>query len=131
MRKEGQYMSYYSVNLPRYTIGEGCYREIPEKARFLGKTAVVIGGKTAMSKAKEKLLEGVKDSDVQILDFIWYGGDSTYENGNALMEQDVVKQADMILPLEEDVPVIQVNIWPMSWTNRCFVFLQLHPTVRQ
>ena len=72
MRKEGQYMSYYSVNLPRYTIGEGCYREIPEKARFLGKTAVVIGGKTAMSKAKEKLLEGVKDSDVQILDFIWH-----------------------------------------------------------
>ena len=66
MRKEGQYMSYYSVNLPRYTIGEGCYREIPEKARFLGKTAVVIGGKTAMSKAKEKLLEGVKDSDVLV-----------------------------------------------------------------
>ena len=96
MRKEGQYMSYYSVNLPRYTIGEGCYREIPEKARFLGKTAVVIGGKTAMSKAKEKLLEGVKDSDVQILDFIWYGGDSTYENGNVLMKQDVVRQADMI-----------------------------------
>lgn len=49
-----------------------------------------------MSKAKEKLLEGVKDSDVQILDFIWYGGDSTYENGNVLMEQDVVRQADMI-----------------------------------
>lgn len=72
-------MSYYSVNLPSYTIGEGCYKEIPHTTRFYGKTAVVIGGKIAMSKAKDKILEGIKDSDVEILDFIWYGGDSTYE----------------------------------------------------
>ena len=89
-------MSYYSVNLPSYTIGEGCYKEIPHTTRFYGKTAVVIGGKIAMSKAKDKILEGIKDSDVEILDFIWYGGDSTYENGNALIDMDVVKKADMI-----------------------------------
>ena len=83
-------MSYYSVNLPSYTIGEGCYKEIPHTTRFYGKTAV------AMSKAKDKILEGIKDSDVEILDFIWYGGDSTYENGNALIDMDVVKKADMI-----------------------------------
>ena len=77
-------------------VDQGINDQRADKARFLGKTAVVIGGKMAMSKAKEKLLEGVKDSDVQILDFIWYGGDSTYENGNVLMEQDVVRQADMI-----------------------------------
>ena len=46
------FMGYYSVNLPSYTIGEGCYGEIPKTARFLGKTAVVIGGKTAMAKAR-------------------------------------------------------------------------------
>ena len=57
-------MSYYSVNLPSYTIGEGCYKEIPHTTRFYGKTAVVIGGKIAMSKAKDKILEGIKDSDV-------------------------------------------------------------------
>ena len=62
-------MSYYSVNLPSYTIGEGCYKEIPHTTRFYGKTAVVIGGKIAMSKAKDKILEGIKDSDVEILDF--------------------------------------------------------------
>ena len=49
-------MSYYSVNLPSYTIGEGCYKEIPHTTRFYGKTAVVIGGKIAMSKAKDKIL---------------------------------------------------------------------------
>ena len=73
-------MNYYSVNLPSYTIGEGCYKEIPHTTRFYGKTAVVIGGKIAMSKAKDKILEGIKGSDVEILDFIWYGGDSNYEN---------------------------------------------------
>ena len=52
-------MSYYSVNLPSYTIGEGCYKEIPHTTRFYGKTAVVIGGKIAMSKAKDKILEGI------------------------------------------------------------------------
>lgn len=86
----------YSVNLPNYSIGEGCYSEIPYVTRFYGKKAVVIGGKTAMSKAKEKLIAGVKGSDVEILDFIWFGGDSTYENGNKLMEMDIVKNADMI-----------------------------------
>ena len=95
-KKATNKMSYYSVNLPSYTIGEGCYKEIPHTTRFYGKTAVVIGGKIAMSKAKDKILEGIKDSDVEILDFIWYGGDSTYENGNALIDMDVVKKADMI-----------------------------------
>ena len=89
-------MGYYSVNLPSYTIGEGCYGEIPKTARFLGRTAVVIGGKTAMAKAREKLLEAVEDSDMEILDFVWYGGDSTYENGNALMQLEAVKKADMV-----------------------------------
>ena len=27
-------MSYYSVNLPSYTIGEGCYKEIPHTTRL-------------------------------------------------------------------------------------------------
>ena len=47
-------MSYYSVNLPSYTIGEGCYKEIPHTTRFYGKKAVVNGGKNAMTKAKVK-----------------------------------------------------------------------------
>ena len=49
------------------------------------KKAVVIGGKTAMEKTKDALLEGIKGSDLEITDFIWYGGDSSYENGNALI----------------------------------------------
>ena len=86
----------YNVCLPNYSIGADCYKEIPYFARYYGKKAVVIGGKTAMSKAKDALLEGIAGSDLEILDFIWYGGDSTYENGDALIANETVQKADII-----------------------------------
>ena len=55
----------YSVYLPNYSIGENCYKELPYVARNYGKKAVVIGGKTAMEKAKDALLEGIKGSDLR------------------------------------------------------------------
>lgn len=89
-------MANYSVYLPSYSIGEGCYAQVPYVTRFFGKTAVVVGGKTAMAKAKDKLLAAVAGTDVKVLDFVWYGGDSSYENGDMLAENEAVKAADMI-----------------------------------
>lgn len=90
------YENNYSVCLPSFSIGPDCYREIANITHFFGKKAVAIGGKTAISKAKDLLLDGIKGTDTQIVDFIWYGGNSTYENGNALIENPVVKNADML-----------------------------------
>lgn len=84
------------VCLPSYSIGEDCYEKIGYFARRYGKKAVVVGGKTAMEKAKTALEEGVAGSGIQILDFIWYGGDSTYENGDALIANEAVRQADIL-----------------------------------
>ena len=89
-------MNHYNVCLPNYSIGTDCYKEIGYYARHYGKKAVVIGGKTAMSKVKAALLEGIADTDIEILDFIWYGGDSTYENGDALIANEIVQKADII-----------------------------------
>ena len=89
-------MNSYSVALPQYTIGADCYEKIGYFARYYGNKAVVIGGETAMAKAKDAILEGVKDSNVEILDFIWYGGNSTYENGDALIANPTVQEADII-----------------------------------
>ena len=61
--------------------------------RFFGKTAVVLGGETAMEKAKPALLKGVEGSDVELLGFLPYGGDSTYENGDALIANPLVQKA--------------------------------------
>ena len=46
-------MLSYSVFLPSYSVGEDCYQQIPYVTRKYGKTAVVIGGKTAMEKARQ------------------------------------------------------------------------------
>ena len=86
----------YNVYLPSYSIGADCYREIPHVTRFFGKTAAVIGGVTAMAKARPALEEGVADSDVVLTGFLPYGGDSTYENGDALIANPLVRRADML-----------------------------------
>ncbi len=89
-------MSSYSTFLPSYSVGADCYKEIPYVTRKYGKTAVVIGGKTAISKAKDALLAGIAGSDVTITDFIWYGGDSSYENVEMLKATPAVQAADML-----------------------------------
>lgn len=82
--------------LPSYSVGPDCYGEIPWATRRFGKKAVVIGGKTALSKAKPALLAGIAGSDVAITDFLWYGGDATCENVQALLQQPAVQAADMV-----------------------------------
>lgn len=89
-------MSNYSVFLPSYSIGEDVYKEIPKICEPYGRKAVVVGGKTAMEKSKEALLEGIKGSNIEILEFVWFGGDSSFENVEMLKKNPVVANADMI-----------------------------------
>ena len=89
----------YSVHLPSYSIGPDCYNEVPYVTRFFGKTAVVLGGETAMEKAKPAQLKGVEGSDVELLGFLPYGGDSTYEIGDAIIANPLVQKADLIFAM--------------------------------
>lgn len=86
----------YSVFLPSYSIGTDVYDRIKELCPSYGKNVIVIGGKTAMEKAKEKIKAATADSSLEILDFIWYGGDSSFENVEMLKENPLVHKADMI-----------------------------------
>lgn len=89
-------MSLYSIFLPSYSIGDDVYKKIPGICEAYGKKAVVIGGKTAIAKARESLFEGTKDSNIEIVDFVWFGGDSSYENVEMLKGNLAVKNADMV-----------------------------------
>ncbi len=89
-------MAYQNIYLPHYSVGEGCYREIPFVTRHYGKNAVVIGGRTAMEKAKDAILRGVAGSAVRIRDFLWYGGDSNLENIEKLRRDPRVQRADLL-----------------------------------
>ena len=89
-------MKGYHIYIPNYTVGADCYNEVPSVTRRYGKKAVVIGGKTAMAKVHDALLDGIKGSELVITDFVWFGGNATYENVEKLTQMDVVKDADMI-----------------------------------
>lgn len=96
MDKELKNMSSKSLFLPGYTVGPDCYQMIPSICGQYGTKAVVIGGKTAMSKAKAALLAGVSGSSLKITDFIWFGGDATYANMEKLKQDSRVREADML-----------------------------------
>lgn len=89
-------MENYSISLPSYSIGTDVYSKIEDICLPFGKKVVCIGGKTAISKVKDVILKSVENTQIEILDFLWYGGDATYENTENLRNNETVKNADII-----------------------------------
>lgn len=89
-------MENYSMNLPSYSVGAKVYDKIPSICGAYGTKVVVIGGKTAMAAAKDKIVKACTGSNMELLDFVWYGGEASYENVEALMNHEAVKVADML-----------------------------------
>ncbi len=89
-------MENYSISLPNYSIGNNVYEKISEICLPFGKKAICIGGKTAVSKVKDLIIDACKGSELEILGFLWYGGDATYANVEKLEENELVKSADII-----------------------------------
>lgn len=90
-------MQAISTYLPSYSVGQkDVYAKIPTICGPFGKTAVVIGGKTAMAKAKDDLLAGIENSEIHISDFIWFGDDANRDNIEALRANPTIQKADMI-----------------------------------
>ena len=86
----------YTVYLPSDSVGADCYKEIESVVKSYGTKAVVVGGKTAMEKSRDALIEGVKGTSIQIIDFVWYGGNATYENVDQIRSCPAVQEADMV-----------------------------------
>lgn len=89
-------MENYSIYLPSYTIGAQAYDKVADICGAYGTKAVVIGGKKAMAAVKDELEKALKGSDLELIDYIWYGGEATYENVETLQNDERVKAADMI-----------------------------------
>lgn len=89
-------MKGYSIYLPSYTIGEDVYENIGAICVPYGTTAVVIGGHRAIEAAKTAICEGAERGKIEILDFVWYGGECSYENIEMLKANGTVQSAEMI-----------------------------------
>lgn len=116
-------MKTYSIHLPSYSIGgSDVYQRIPEICRPYGTKAVVIGGKTAMEKAKEDLLAGIAGSNIEILDFVWYGEDATFGACDALAANESVMKADIIFAVGGGRAVDTCKTLSDQITKPLFVF---------
>lgn len=89
-------MENYTIMMAPYTVGTDSYKKIPEYCQIYGNKAVVIGGKKAMSAARGKILEAIAGTSIEILDFIYFGKECTFETAARLEEIDTVQKADMI-----------------------------------
>jgi glycerol dehydrogenase len=92
-------MENYSIYLPSYSIGKDVYSKISEICQPYGTKIIAIGGHKAMSVVKDLIVEAMKDSSLQILDFRWYGGEASYENVTELINDPLVQEADMIFAI--------------------------------
>lgn len=86
----------YSIYLPQYSIGERIYEKIGEICGAYGRSAVIIGGKTAMEKAAGQIGKEASKGGIRITGLLWYGGECTFENVRSLIERTEVQEADMI-----------------------------------
>jgi glycerol dehydrogenase-like iron-containing ADH family enzyme len=84
-----------SIFLPNYTIGTNAYAKINEIVKEYGTKAVLIGGKTALAKAEDKI-KAALTQEVTVIDSLWYGGNSTYEHVEQLMQNPSVQVAEVL-----------------------------------
>ncbi len=89
-------MSSYSQFLPSYTIGDSAYDSVAEICLPYGKKAVVIGGRRSMEAIKELLTNAVSGAGLEIIGFVQFGGEASFEDGDELIANPLVKSADMI-----------------------------------
>lgn len=82
--------------LPSVTISVDAYDKIYDYTKMYGRKIVIIGGKQALAAAEEKIKAALSQTDMVILETLWYGGESSFENVDKLMAEDSVQEADMI-----------------------------------
>ena len=119
----------YSVYLPNYSVGPDCYEAIPSVTARYGKKVVIIGGKTALSKAQDAILAAVK-GHLDVTAVLWYGGNSTYENVDMLMNTKEVQEADMVFAVGGGRAVVltAAKPWRTKWANPFSLSRPLLPT---
>ncbi|MEA5084838.1 MAG: iron-containing alcohol dehydrogenase family protein [Lachnospiraceae bacterium] len=81
---------------PNYTVGTNAFERVPEICGTYGKKAIAIGGKRALAAAKPIVEEALKNSEIEIIQYAWYGGEASFENAETIMNLDKFKEAEMI-----------------------------------
>ncbi|SKC40649.1 iron-containing alcohol dehydrogenase family protein [Maledivibacter halophilus] len=90
-------MGKLTVTFPNYTIGEDSLQDLVGVCTNYGNRILIVGGKTALQKASPKIENSIKDSNLEIVDYIWYGGECTYDNMNLVAKKARENKVHMII----------------------------------
>lgn len=92
-------MSSYSIYLPNYTIGQDAYAQVGSVCLPHGKTAVIVTGRKSFEAAGQKLLDACKNAGIEITDSVYFGGECSYANLEALQANPAVKSSALLFAL--------------------------------
>lgn len=85
-----------TIQMSSYTVGEDCFEAIPAAlSPYRAKTVVLVGGRRALTAAAPGIRAALDDTDVQIIDEIVYGTDSTQSAIDALVSNQAFRAADV------------------------------------
>ncbi|HEY5588587.1 MAG TPA: iron-containing alcohol dehydrogenase family protein [Candidatus Paceibacterota bacterium] len=90
-------MNRFTVKLPSYTIGENVLLDIGNVLQQYGNRVLVVGGKMALDKTKDEIEKTLIEGNFHIIDFMWYGGECTYKNMDAICQKAVTEKANIII----------------------------------
>ncbi|MBQ8590543.1 MAG: iron-containing alcohol dehydrogenase family protein [Firmicutes bacterium] len=79
-----------------YSIGENVYQEVAGICKPYGKTALLVGGTTAMACGLERLKQALDGSGIEIVKSVHYGHDCTFVNAEKIQKLAEELQVDMI-----------------------------------
>lgn len=75
------------VTLPKYIIGTDAFDAIPSVCLNYGKNLQIIGGKTGILSSIKALKESLKESDINLMQPLYYGGEASDENIELLCKE--------------------------------------------
>jgi len=90
-------MKSFTVQLPNYIIGKNVLQGIGKVLQHYGNRVLIVGGKQALGKTKDELEKYLLKDNFHIIEFMWYGGECTYKNMEAICQKAVAENADMII----------------------------------
>ncbi|AKL94159.1 glycerol dehydrogenase GldA [Clostridium aceticum] len=90
-------MKNLTVKFPNYAIQENVLPTVGSVLKDYGKRVLVVGGKTALEKTTQQLKASFANNNIDVIDFLWYGGECTFANIDSIAEKAKAEKADMIV----------------------------------
>lgn len=90
-------MDKLMVSFTNYSIGTEALLDLAEICLQHGKRALVVGGKKALQRSRYKIEDVTKGTDLELVDFIFYGDECTYSNIDKVAKRASEENIDMII----------------------------------